>query len=348
MMQTDFKAIVQSEYGAPEKVLKIAKRQLKSDKLGAQEALLKVITRPIHVGDVHIVEALPQGGPIAPIPEGTLRTPGFEGVGTIVRLGTGTNAAKRFIEGQRVAFFPANGSWAEYVIVNQNSLLPLPNEIPDQIAAQMLINTITASFLIRTGHNSIKPPITPPVYILQNAAASGVGRLLTQIAFDRGVRPIRLVRSLQSAEKLNSTLPGAPVISTVESNWKKQVRDALEGHKLEVAFDALGGKAIDDLAEVVDEGATIINFGSLESNTGTNIFSLASNNVALRSIHLGSWFRLSESEKQKDFELALDLAKDHPALFQVAHEFEFDDFQKAIRHVFTPGKAGIVLLKSPK
>ena len=347
-MQTDFKAIVQSEYGAPEKVLKIAKRQLKSDKLGAQEALVKVITRPIHVGDVHILEALPQGGPVAPIPEGTSRTPGFEGVGTIVRLGTGTNAAKRFFEGQRVAFFPANGSWAEYVIVNQNSLLALPNEIPDQIAAQMLINTITASFLIRTGHNSIKPPITPPVYILQNAAASGVGRLLTQIAFDRGVRPIRLVRSLQSAEKLNSDLPGASIISTSDSNWKKQVRDALEGHKLEVVFDALGGKAIDDLAEVVDEGATIINFGSLESNTGTNIFSLASNNVALRSIHLGSWFRLSESEKQKDFELALNLAKNHPALFEVAHEFAFDDFQNAIRHVSTPGKAGIVLLKSPK
>ncbi len=88
MMQTDFKAIVQSEYGAPEKALKIAKRQLKSDKLGADEALVKVITRPIHVGDVHILEALPQGGPVAPIPEGTLRTPGFEGVGTIVLLGT--------------------------------------------------------------------------------------------------------------------------------------------------------------------------------------------------------------------------------------------------------------------
>jgi len=348
MTQTDFRAIVQSEYGAPEKVLKTAKRQLKSDKLGAHEALVKVITRPIHVGDVHILEALPQGGPVAPIPEGTSRTPGFEGVGTIVRLGTSTNAAKRFFEGQRVAFFPANGSWAEYVVVNHHSLLAVPTEIPDQIAAQLLINTITASFLIRTGHNSIKPPITPPVYILQNAAASGVGRLLTQIAFDRGVRPIRLVRSLQSAEKLNSALPGARVISTGDSNWKKQVRDALEGHKLEVAFDALGGKAIDDLAEVVDEGATIINFGSLESNTGTNIFSLASNNVALRSIHLGSWFRLSESEKQEDFELALNLAKNHPALFQVAHEFEFDDFQKAIRHVFTQGKAGIVLLKSPK
>ena len=348
MMQTEFKAIVQSEYGAPEKVLKIAKRQFNSEKLGVDEALIKVIARPIHVGDVHILSALPQGGPVAPIPQGTYRVPGFEGVGLIVRLGTSAKAAKRFSEGQRVAFFPANGSWAEYVVVNRNSLLAIPDEIPNQIAAQMLINTITASVLIKTGHNSLKPPITPPVYILQNAAASGVGRLLTQIALDRGVRPIRLVRSPQSAEQLNAALPGPPVISTSDSNWKKQVRGALNGHKLEVAFDALGGKAIDDLAEVVDEGATIINFGSLESNTGTNIFSLASNNVALRSIHLGSWFRLSESEKQKDFELALNLAKNHPALFQVAHEFEFDDFQKAIRHVFTPGKAGIVLLKSPK
>ena len=40
--------------------------------------------------------------------------------------------------------------------------------------------------------------------------------------------------------------------------------------------------------------------------------------------------------------------KNHPSLFEAAHEYEFDDFQKAIRHVFTPGKAGIVLLKSPK
>ena len=38
-----------------------------------------------------------------------------------------------------------------------------------------------------------------------------------------------------------------------------------------MAFDAIGGKAIDDLAEVVDDGGTIINFGSLGSNMGTNI-----------------------------------------------------------------------------
>ena len=327
-MHTEFRAIVQNEYGAPEKVLRIAKRQLKSEELGADDVLVRVIARPIHPGDIQILCALPRGGPVEPIPEGTLRVPGFEGVGTILRLGTNPEVAKRFSEGQRVAFFPAMGSWAEYVVVRYNSLLQVPDEISDQVAAQMLINTITASVLLTTGHNSLKAPITLPVYILQNAAASSVGRLLTQVALDRGVRPIRLVRSRQSAERLRSVLPGPPVYSTSDSNWKKQVREALRGHRLEVAFDAVGGKAIDDLAELVDNGGTIINFGSLEGNMGTNIYALVPNNLALKSVSIMSWFRLAEDEKRKDFELALNLATNHPELFEVAHEYEFDDFKK--------------------
>jgi NADPH:quinone reductase-like Zn-dependent oxidoreductase len=116
-MQTEFRAIVQSEYGAPHKALKIAKRRLKSEGLGVDDVLVKVIARPIHHGDLHILSGLPQGGPVEPIPEGTLRVPGFEGVGTIIRLGTNAKAAKQLSEGQRVAFFPAVGSWAEYVVV---------------------------------------------------------------------------------------------------------------------------------------------------------------------------------------------------------------------------------------
>src|SRR6266851_7724146 len=174
-----------------------------------------------------------------------------------------------------------------------------------------------------------------------------LGRLLTQVALDRGVRPIRLVRSNESAERLRSALPGPPVYSTSDSNWKQQVREALGGHKLNVAFDALGGKAIDDLAELVDDGGSIINFGSLQSNMGTNIYSLVPNNLALKSVSIMSWFRLPDDEKRKDFELALSLATNHPELFEVAHEYEFGDFQRAIQYVSRPGKTGIVLLKSP-
>jgi NADPH:quinone reductase-like Zn-dependent oxidoreductase len=261
-------------------------------------------------------------------------------------MGSNARATKKLSEGQRVAFFPAHGAWGEYVTVRRTAVVPVPDEIMDQVAAQMLINVITATTLMRVGHNSLRTPVVPPTYILQNAAASSVGRLLTQVALDCGVRPIRLVRSVESAEKLQTVLPGPPVYATSNSTWKEEVRAALGGHKLEVAFDAVGGSAIDELADVVDEGGTVINFGSLGSNTGTNIYALVPKNVSLKSASLIRWFHLNEDEKNKDFELALQLAKKHPELFEVAQEYAFGDFQKAIEHVSRPGKTGIILLTS--
>jgi len=76
---------------------------------------------------------------------------------------------------------------------------------------------------------------------------------------------------------------------------------------------------------------------------------LPPNNVALKSIHVGSWFRLSESEKQKDFELALNLAKKKPpALFQVAHEFDLTIFKKQFGTSLVREKPESSLLKGPK
>ena len=71
-MQTEFRAIVQTEYGAPEKVLRIATRQFKSEELGSDDVLVRVIARPIHPGDIQVLRALPQGGAVEPIPEKTL------------------------------------------------------------------------------------------------------------------------------------------------------------------------------------------------------------------------------------------------------------------------------------
>jgi hypothetical protein len=63
-MQTEFRAIIQSEYGAPEKVLKIAKRQFKSEDLGTDDLFVRVIARPIHPGDIQVLCALPLGGAV--------------------------------------------------------------------------------------------------------------------------------------------------------------------------------------------------------------------------------------------------------------------------------------------
>ena len=77
----------------------------------------------------------------------------------------------------------------------------------------------------------------------------------------------------------------------------ERTKKRLGGHKLEVAFDAIGGKAIDDLAEVVDDGGTIINFGSLGSNMGTNIIrsSQIMSPFAKRALKAGHKVKLSNS-----------------------------------------------------
>jgi hypothetical protein len=101
------------------------------------------------------------------------------------------------------------------------------------------------------------------------------------------------------------------------------------------------------LLMTVEPSLATVHYGSLGSNTGMNIYSLIPNNVAVKSVANMSWFRLTQDEKQKDFELALSLATSHPELFEVGHEYDFADFQKAILHVSSPDKTGIVLLRSP-
>ena len=78
-----------------------------------------------------------------------------------------------------------------------------------------------------------------------------------------------------------------------------------------------------------------------------NIYSLVPNSLSLKSVSIMNWFRLTEDVKREEFELALSLATNHPELFEVGYEFDFADFQKAIQHVSSPGKTGIVLLRSP-
>ena len=76
-MQIEFRAIVQSEYGPPEKVLRIANRRVESEELGADDVLIKVIARPILHGDIYILSVSKQGP--APAGAAAVRPPDGNG-----------------------------------------------------------------------------------------------------------------------------------------------------------------------------------------------------------------------------------------------------------------------------
>ena len=66
--------------------------------------------------------------------------------------------------------------------------MPLPDSIPDEIGAQMLINTATALTAIRTAHDCLPPDARTGVVALLTGAGSAVGRLLGKVLTDRGVK----------------------------------------------------------------------------------------------------------------------------------------------------------------
>ena len=101
--------------------------------------------------------------------------------------------------------------------------------IPDEIGAQMLINTITALTVIRAAYDALPPDARTGVVTLLTGAGSAVGCLTGKVLAERGVKVIRLVRSEASAAKLASVLPGSPAFAKELAAWKDRVRAAAEG-----------------------------------------------------------------------------------------------------------------------
>jgi NADPH2:quinone reductase len=342
-------SLAYQRHGPPSEVLSLQQNNTRSTDLRAQDVLLRISSRPIHPGDLHIIRGLPKGGPslVDNNTHSSYRVPGFEGVGVIAAAGEMVLKDASFSVGQRVAFFhPDARAWSDHTIVPETALLALPDIVPDSIAAQMLINTITARIVMRAGHNSLPADFEKPVYVLQTAAGSSVGRLISQLALELGVHTVRLVRTKERARSLLALLPGSPVIATEDKTWRAQVKTAFAGRPSQVAVDAVGGSFLEEIASLMEDGGTIVNFGWLDDIT-PDLSGFAPRELTLRGAAITGWHRSTPSETQQaDLETALRLAEQHPELFAVEAEFPFSEYKAAIDCAERPGKIGTVLLSS--
>ena len=196
------------------------------------------------------------------------RVPGFEGAGVVSEVGARVDASRGSNRASGWPFFlrqARGGTKSSFLLA---PWVPLPDSIPDEIGAQMLINTATALTAIRTAHDALPPDVRTGVVVLVTGAGSAVGRLLCKLLTDRGVKVIRLVRSEAAAAKLTGILPGSPIFATDVAGWKDRARAAAEGAKIDTAIDSVGGRLLGDIAELLAEGTgTVINFGSLGGET---------------------------------------------------------------------------------
>jgi NADPH2:quinone reductase len=138
---------------------------------------------------------------------------GYEGAGEIVALhadDTRGDAGRAFRVGQRVAFADSPFANAERVAVPLDKLIALPDDIGADTAAALLLQGLTAQFLLEDSH-----AVGAGETLLVHAAGGGVGQLLVQLAHAQGARVIALA---SSADKRAAALaPTAWTWSTTRS-----------------------------------------------------------------------------------------------------------------------------------
>ncbi|MFI8166124.1 zinc-binding dehydrogenase [Streptomyces sp. NPDC085931] len=332
------RTVVHTRLGEPAQVLAL-REQPDPPRPGAGEVLVRMLVRPVHPGDLVGVEQLP--GLPEQLPEA--RTPGVEGMGVVESVGPEVRTLR---PGQRVAVFPAPGTWADVVVVAADRAVPVPDEVSDETAALMLVNPLTLRMLYRALENALRGREGA---VLQTAAGSSVGRLVSVAAVRHDLPLINLVRSESGARKMRTLYPTLPVIATCDDDWPEQVRRQAGDRGVQVVLDCVGGAMTRDLVELLADGGTLLSYGRLGSgSTALEQLPLVHRALTVRGVTVLHWIGRTPEERAEDVAFAVDLARNTPELLEVAASYDLADFKAAIEHARRPAKSGTVLLTTPR
>jgi NADPH2:quinone reductase len=174
---------------------------------------------------------------------------GYEGAGVIERAADGESL---FPVGTRVGFADMPYANAELVAVDVDKLIALPADIDAQTAAAVLLQGLTAQYLVRDSY-SVKAGDIAVVH----AAAGGVGLLLTQMLKAMGATVVGIA---SSTAKREAVLAAGAVLAIDYAELVPAVRTLTEGRGADVVYDSVGRTLGDSLA-ATRIGGTVVFYG---------------------------------------------------------------------------------------
>lgn len=176
--------------------------------------------------------------------------PGVEAAGTVEGVGTGVTG---FASGDRVATTEGAGSHAQYMVLDADRALPVPDSISDDVTAALTAQGITAHYLINSSYN-VKPGDT----VLTYAGAGGVGQLLIQMLRHRGATVITTTSTPEKAELAREA--GADhVLGYAEV--PERVRELTAGRGVDVVYDGIGKDTFEGSLDALRIRGTLVLFG---------------------------------------------------------------------------------------
>ncbi len=158
-------------------------------------------------------------------------TLGMEAAGVVTAIGPGVS---HLVVGDRVAYASGPiGAYATERCIAADRLVKLPDDIDFRTAAAMMLQGMTAQYLVRRTH-TVKPGET----IVVHAAAGGVGLILCQWAKHIGATVIGVVSSEAKAELARAHGAAHTVIGY--QNLVSEVKRITGGAMVPVVYDSVG------------------------------------------------------------------------------------------------------------
>lgn len=164
-------------------------------------------------------------------------TLGLEAAGVVEAVGLGVTEVK---VGDRVAYASGPmGAYAEARLMQADRLVVLPGVISDGQAAAMMLQGLTAQYLLRRTYRVQRGDT-----ILVHAAAGGVGLIMCQWAKHLGATVIGTVGNEQKAA-LARAHGCDHTINYTEEDFLERVLDITNGQKVQVVYDSVGKDTFD-------------------------------------------------------------------------------------------------------
>ncbi|WP_027835765.1 zinc-dependent alcohol dehydrogenase family protein [Maritalea myrionectae] len=321
------KTIEITEIGNPADVLMLKETPTPTVKPG--EVRVEVLATPIHPSNL-----LSIAGQYGEKPQ-LHSVPGVEGVGRVVELGEGVTHLEA---GQNVLLAGGLGTWRDEMVGPADGFIPLPPGDVEQLS-MVALNPVTAHLLL-TKFRTLKPGD----WIIQSAANSAVGELIIQLAAQRGIKTVNIVRRESLIPALKAL--GADIVLVDQEDLAERVKEATGGAPIVYGIDCVGDETFVRILDVLAYGGTLTTYGALSMrspalNLGAAIFK----EISIHGFWSAKWFETaSPAERQDVFGTLIPMVANGKLKTKIDSRFPLEEIGQAADRAAEAGRDGKVLL----
>jgi NADPH:quinone reductase-like Zn-dependent oxidoreductase len=318
-------------HGEPSDVIEL--NTVSEPALGPEEVLISMEAAPLNPSDFLFVRGMYGVRPAFP------SSVGAEGVGRVAKIGSKVDVALR---GKRVLIIPTyeQGTWADQVVAPVRNLVPMSDEADPLQLSMIGINPVTAYLLLNR-----YVALMPGDWIGQTAANAAMGQYIIALAKLAGVKTLNVVRRGEAAEQVRQW--GGDRVLLQGDNLHKDIEEALDGKRLSLVLDTVGGTPVGELAKSLKPGGSVVVYG-LQSGQFPAMppKEFIYRGLSLHGFWLINWIRNApRTEIQEIYQKLGDLVGDGSLSATVEHVYSLDQFQEAFKQSLKSNRSGKILFQ---